>query len=82
MIISLKTDSMELDMMSLDVDVLSRLCRAREKELEAAILSGTSWDEVSVKRKALSELSSALHKKLLTQGIQSPGLPTRPEDEA
>jgi len=70
---------MEMDLLNLDVDVLNRLYTAKEKELEAAILSGTAWDEVSIKRKALSDLSSALHKKLLRQGIQSPELPTRLE---
>ena len=68
---------MELDLLSLDVDVLKRLYTAKEKELEAAILSGTAWDEVSIKRKALSDLSSALHTKLLRQGIQSQGFPAR-----
>ena len=70
-----------MDLMSLDVDVLSRLYRAREKELETAVLSGTSWEEVSIKRKALSELSSALHTKLLRQRTQSGQFPTRPEEE-
>lgn len=62
---------MGLDLMSLDVDVLNRLYRAKEKELETAILSGTSWDEVSLRRKALSELSCALHTKLLRQEAPS-----------
>jgi len=70
-----------MDLMSLDVDVLSRLYKAKEKELETAILSGTSWDEVSIKRKTVAELSAALHTKLLGQDIQSPGSPTRPEGE-
>jgi len=72
---------MELNLLSLDVDVLNRLYKAKEKELEAAILSGTSWDEVSIKRRALNKLSSALHTKLLKQGIQSPEFPTRPEED-
>ena len=70
-----------MDLMSLDVDVLSRLYRAREKELEAAILRGSSWDEVSIKRKALSELSSTLHTKLLRQETRSADSPTRPDNE-
>lgn len=70
-----------MDLMSLDIDVLSRLYRAKEKELEDAILSGTSWDEVSIKRKTVSELSSALHTKLSRQINQSPQFPKRPEGE-
>lgn len=72
---------MQFDLLSLEVDVLNRLYKAKEKELEASILSGTSWNEVSIKRKALTELSSALHTKLSRQGIQSPKFPTRPESE-
>jgi hypothetical protein len=72
---------MEINLLSLDVDVLTRLYKAKEKELEAAVLTGTSWDEVSIKRKTLSELSSALHTKLNREGIHSPRFPTRPEDE-
>jgi hypothetical protein len=72
---------MGIDLLSLDVDVLNRLYKAKEKELEAAILSGTAWDEVSIKRKLLTELSSALHTKLLREGIHSPQFPTRPNNE-
>jgi hypothetical protein len=72
---------MGIDLLSLDVDVLNRLYKAKEKELEAAILSGTAWDEVSIKRKVLTELSSALHTKLLREGIHSPQFPTRPNNE-
>jgi hypothetical protein len=76
-----KLNSMEIDFLDLDVDVLNRLYKAKEKELEAAILKGTSWDEVSIKRKALTELSSALHTKLERQGIHSPKFPARPGAE-
>jgi hypothetical protein len=76
-----KTNIMESYFLNLDVDVLNRLYRAKEKELEAAILKGTSWDEVSIQRKALSELSSALHTKLLREGIHSPKFPTAPGSE-
>jgi hypothetical protein len=72
---------MGIDLLSLDVDVLNRLYKAKEKELEAAILSGTAWDEVSIKRKVLTELSSALHTKLQRNGIHSPQFPTRPNNE-
>jgi len=72
---------MGIDLLSLDVDVLNRLYKAKEKELEAAILSGTAWDEVSIKRKVLTELSSALHTKLLREGIHSPQFPARPNNE-
>lgn len=71
---------MKMDLLSLDVDVLNRLYKAKEKELEAAILKGTSWDEVNLRRKALTELSSALHTKLLRQGVHSPKFPTQPEE--
>jgi len=71
---------MQLDLLSLDADVLNRLYKAKEKELEAAILSGTSWDEVSIKRKALTKLSSALHSKLLRRQSDSGKFPTRPEE--
>lgn len=73
--------NMELNWMNLDADVLNRLYTAKEKELETAILKGTSWDEVSIKRKALAELSSVLHTKLLRQTNRSPEFPTRPESE-
>lgn len=76
-----KTNIMESNFLNLDVDVLNRLYRAKEKELEVAILRGTSWDEVSIQRKALSELSSALHIKLLREGTQSPKFPTTPGSE-
>lgn len=72
---------MKLDLLSLEVDVLNRLYKAKEQELESAILSGTSWDEVSLRRKALLELSSALHTKLLRDGLHTPPFPTRPQDE-
>jgi hypothetical protein len=71
---------MRIDLLSLDVDVLNRLYKAKEKELETAILSGTAWDEVGIKRKALTELSSALHTKLLRDGGPSPEFPTRPDE--
>jgi hypothetical protein len=72
---------MKIDLLSLDVDVLNRLYKAKESELESAILSGTSWDEVSIRRKALLELSSALHTKLLREDINVPRFPTRPDYE-
>lgn len=72
---------MEMDWLNLDADVLNRLYKAKEKELESAILRGRSWDEVSIQRKLLNDLSSALHTKLLRQGVQSPKFPTRPEAE-
>ena len=73
---------MKFDLMSLEVDVLNRLYKAKEKELEEAILRGGSWTEVSIKRKAFLELSSALHVKLLKDDqTHAPKFPTRPEDE-
>lgn len=78
---SSKLNTMEMDLLSLDVDVLNRLYKAKEKELEEAILKGTSWDEVSLRRKALTELSSALHTKLQREGIHSTRFPTAPEEE-
>lgn len=68
-----------MDLLNLDVDVLNRLYKAKERELEAAILKGTSWDEVNLRRKVLTELSSALHTKLLREGVHSPKFPTQPE---
>jgi hypothetical protein len=76
-----KINFMKFDLLSLDVDVLNRLYKAKEKELESAILSGTSWDEVSIRRKALLELSSALHIKLLRQGGTPADFPIRPKEE-
>jgi hypothetical protein len=72
---------MEMDWLNFDIDSLNRLYKAKERELEAAILKGTSWDEVSIKRKALIELSSALHQKLERQGIHSPAFPAQPQNE-
>lgn len=73
---------MKFDLMSLDVDVLNRLYKAREKELEEAILRGGSWTEVSIKRKAFLELSSALHIKLLKDGqAHTQRFPTGPDSE-
>lgn len=70
-----------MDLLNLDVNVLNRLYKAKEKELEEAILRGTSWDEVSIRRKSLTELSSALHTKLLKQDVHSPEFPSRPQNE-
>jgi hypothetical protein len=73
---------MKFDLMSLDVDVLNRLYKAKEKELEEAILRGTSWEEVTIRRKAFLELSSALHIKLINEGEGQVSLfPTRPDGE-
>ena len=73
---------MKFDLMSLELEVLNRLYKAKEKELEDAILRGTSWEEVSIKRKAFLELSSALHVKLLKNGqTEALRFPTRPEDD-
>jgi hypothetical protein len=73
---------MKFDLMSLDVDVLNRLYKAKEKELEEAILRGTSWEEVTIRRKAFLELSSALHIKLIKEGEGQLSLfPTRPDGE-
>ena len=73
---------MKFDLMSLEVEVLNRLYKAREKELEEAILRGGSWTEVSIKRKAFLELSSALHIKLLKDGqTHTPRFPTGPDIE-
>jgi len=72
---------MNFDLLDLDAEVLHRLYKAKEKELEEAILTGTSWDEVSIKRKVLTELSSALHTKLQREGMRSPKFPATPEDE-
>jgi hypothetical protein len=72
---------MRIDLLNLDVGVLNRLYIAREKELEAAILSGTAWNEVKIRRKALRELSSALHTKLERQGSHSSDFPARPNNE-
>ena len=72
---------MELNWENLDADILHRLYRAKEKELEAAILSGVSWNEASIKRKALAELSCALHNKLGGENNQSPNSPGRPGSE-
>jgi hypothetical protein len=73
---------MKFDLMSLDVDVLNRLYKAKEKELEEAILRGTSWEEVTIRRKAFLELSSALHIKIINEGEGQVSLfPTRPDGE-
>lgn len=72
---------MKMDVMNLDVEILNQLYKAKEKELESAILRGTSWDDVSLRREALLELSSALHTKLLRQDLHAPRFPTRPESE-
>lgn len=72
---------MKMDLLNLDVDVLNRLYKAKEKELEDAILRGTSWDEVSIRRKALTELSSALYTKLLKEDAHAPEFPSRPQNE-
>lgn len=73
---------MKFDLLSLEVEVLTRLYKAKEKELEDAVLRGSSWNEISLRRKAFLELSSALHTKLQRQGeVQSQKFPTRPEGE-
>jgi hypothetical protein len=73
---------MKFDLMSLEIDVLNRLYKAKEKELEEAILRGTSWEEVTIRRKAFLELSSALHIKLINEGEGQVSLfPTRPDGE-
>jgi hypothetical protein len=72
---------MQSDLMNLDVEVLNRLYKAKEKELETALLSGTSWEEVTIQRKALTDLSSALHTKLQREGIHAPKFPTSANEE-
>lgn len=74
-LLTLKINRMDFDLLSLDVDVLNRLYTAKEKELESAILSSTAWDEVSIRRKALTEISSALHTKLCGRQMQSRQFP-------
>jgi hypothetical protein len=73
---------MKLNWANLDADVLNRLYLAREKELEAAILRGGSWEEVSIHRKALSELSTAIHTKVLQNSDEGASeFPSGPGDE-
>jgi hypothetical protein len=63
---------MRADYEGLEVDMLQRLYHAKEKELESAVLSGTSWEVVTIQRRVLSELSEVLHNKLQRTGGNSP----------
>jgi len=63
---------MKADWMNLDVDILNRLYEAKEKELDAAVMRGSSWDEVRIKRQALTEISAALNEKLQNQDPSRP----------
>ena len=72
---------MKFDLSCLEVEVLNRRYKAKEKELKDAILRGGSWTEVTIKRKAFLELSSALHIKLPKAGEgHNSGFPTGPDD--
>lgn len=70
---------MKKDLLRLDLEMLKNLYAAKENEIEAAILSGTSWQEINIQRKNLIELSTALHHKLQKSGSRSPAdYPNRP----
>ena len=70
---------MKTNFSSLDYPILERLYHAKSKELERALLSGTAWDEVRIKRKQLSELSYAMHNKLQYLNQTPAEAPTRSE---
>ena len=71
---------MPVNFAGLDYEILERLYVSKSRELEKALLSGTAWDEVKIKRKQLSEMSIAMHDKL--QQRHSPAeFPLRKDDE-
>lgn len=63
---------MRADYEGLELDMLQRLYHAKEKELERAVLSGSSWEAVTILRKILTVLSEVLHDKLQRSGNASP----------
>lgn len=64
MIILFKYAAMRMDYENLDFEILERLYTAKSKELEQDLLTGVSWEEVRIKRLQLTELSSAMNRKL------------------
>jgi hypothetical protein len=72
---------MTRNLQNMDLEVLCRLYKVKEMELETAILRGTAWAEVRMQRKALTQLSSVLHAKLQERNYGQPGFPTRPAEE-
>jgi hypothetical protein len=51
----------------MDFKVLEKLYAVKSKELEQDLLSGIAWEEVRLKRRQLTELSEAMHRKLLNR---------------
>lgn len=66
---------MEKNLLSLELDTLNNLYKAREQELQTAILSGAPEHEVTRRRNQLNELSSVLHMKLEREGLHSSKFP-------
>ena len=55
---------MRMDYEDMDFELLERLYTVKSKELEQDLLSGVAWDEVRLKRRQLTDLSEAMHRKL------------------
>jgi hypothetical protein len=64
----------------MDFEVLERLYNVKSKELEHDLLSGVPWEEVRIKRRQLTELSNAMHRKLQSPN-PSRNAPQRGNDE-
>ncbi len=70
---------MKKNLLQLDLEILKNLYATKESEIESAILSGASWEEVRIQRQTLSDLSLALHHKLQHHHNASPAdFPLRP----
>jgi hypothetical protein len=69
------------DLISLDRNLLQNLYDKEMEELEARLLTGALWDEVSEQRKKLSEISLMIYNKLSARSgnpAEKPGRSTPP----
>ena len=54
---------MKKDLWHIDIERLKALYQEEERQLEAKLLSGATWEEVSEERKRIGELSTIIYKK-------------------
>jgi hypothetical protein len=61
-----------MEYLNLDIHQLRALYRQKNNELSAALLSGSSWNELQPERNEVISIAIALHKKLRHLGSVSP----------
>jgi hypothetical protein len=57
---------MKMNWSELDLDALKDAYEKESSKLKAALLNGTSWEELRDQRQKVTELAIALHKKINT----------------